>query len=150
MQENKSNANSSVNLGPNQLFINGNWEDSSGGEVIAVECPANKKIICSVPRGNSEDVNKAVNAAENAFSPCNNNGSTGGAALNILESCRYFRTAHGRGGSQDKSADCHRISSGQLTESDRGVFCGTWNVATLQGGKKRRDILIRNDGLSCR
>jgi len=68
MQENKSNANSLVNLGPNQLFINGNWEDSSGREVIAVECPANKKIICSVPRGNSEDIDKAVNAAESAFS----------------------------------------------------------------------------------
>ena len=68
MQENKSNANSSVNLGPNQLLINGNWEHGCGGEVIAVECPANKKIICSVPRGNSEDVDKAVNAAESAFS----------------------------------------------------------------------------------
>ena len=68
MQENKSNANSSVNLGPNQLLINGNWEHGCGGEVIAVECPANKKIICSVPRGNSEDVDKAVNTAESAFS----------------------------------------------------------------------------------
>ena len=68
MQENKSKANSLVNLGPNQLLINGNWEQGCGGEVIAVECPANKKIICSVPRGNSEDVDKAVNAAESAFS----------------------------------------------------------------------------------
>jgi len=68
MQENKSNANSSVNIGPNQLLINGNWEHGCSGEVIAVECPANKKIICSVPRGNSEDVDKAVNAAESAFS----------------------------------------------------------------------------------
>lgn len=66
MQENKSKS-ADVILGPNKLLINGNWEDSSSGVVIEVECPATKTMICSVPRANSEDVDKAVYAAEKAF-----------------------------------------------------------------------------------
>jgi len=68
MLENKSNANPLVILGPNQLLINGNWEQSASGELIDVECPANRKIICSVPRAKSDDVSKAVSAADKAFS----------------------------------------------------------------------------------
>ena len=66
MQENKSKS-ADVILGPVKLLINGSWEESSSGAVIEVECPATKTIICSVPRANFEDVDKAVSAAEKAF-----------------------------------------------------------------------------------
>lgn len=50
-----------------KLYINGEFVKSSSNEFIEVENPSNKKIIGKVPRGNSEDVNNAVNAAFNAF-----------------------------------------------------------------------------------
>ncbi|MBZ2174154.1 aldehyde dehydrogenase family protein [Schnuerera sp. xch1] len=51
----------------NKIYINGEWIDSTSGEFIEVENPANKTIIARVPRGNKEDVDKAVKAAKDAF-----------------------------------------------------------------------------------
>ena len=50
-----------------KLYINGEWVDGSSGEFIGVENPANKQIIARVPKGNAEDVNRAVDAAKKAF-----------------------------------------------------------------------------------
>lgn len=50
-----------------KLYINGEWVASESNEFIEVENPANKEIIARVPRGNKEDVNKAVIAARDAF-----------------------------------------------------------------------------------
>ena len=50
-----------------QMLIGGEWVDSSGGELIAVENPANRTVIAHVPRGNAEDVDRAVKAALGAF-----------------------------------------------------------------------------------
>lgn len=50
-----------------KLYINGEWVDSTSGEWIEIENPADKSIITKVPRGNEEDVNKAVAAAKKAF-----------------------------------------------------------------------------------
>lgn len=51
----------------NQLYINGNWTDSKQSDFIEVENPTTLEIIESVPRGNSLDVDAAVNAAFDAF-----------------------------------------------------------------------------------
>src|SRR5262245_63987481 len=50
-----------------EMLIDGSWVGSSGGEEIAVENPANRRLIASVPRGNAEDVDRAVSAASRAF-----------------------------------------------------------------------------------
>jgi len=50
-----------------KIYINGEWIDSASGEFIGVENPANKQIIAKVPRGNKEDVDRAVAAAKEAF-----------------------------------------------------------------------------------
>lgn len=50
-----------------KIFINGSWIDSDSSNIIEVENPANKTIIGRVPACNENDVNKAVEAAKEAF-----------------------------------------------------------------------------------
>lgn len=50
-----------------KLYINGEWIDGNGGEFIEIENPANKEIIAKVPRGNKEDIDKAVSYAKKAL-----------------------------------------------------------------------------------
>ena len=50
-----------------KIFINGEWVTPSSSETIEVENPANKEIIGSVPACKEEDVNRAVEAAKEAF-----------------------------------------------------------------------------------
>ncbi|MEO5706236.1 MAG: aldehyde dehydrogenase family protein [Alteraurantiacibacter sp.] len=50
-----------------QLYINGEWVDSSGGATIEVEDPSNGKIISSVVEATDKDVDRAVAAARAAF-----------------------------------------------------------------------------------
>lgn len=50
-----------------QIFIDGKWTDSFGSNVIAITNPATEERIATVPRGNEEDVEAAVQAAARAF-----------------------------------------------------------------------------------
>ena len=50
-----------------KLYINGDWVEPNSKEFIDVENPATKEIISKVPRSNEIDVNKAIEAAHNAF-----------------------------------------------------------------------------------
>ncbi|WP_311487867.1 aldehyde dehydrogenase family protein [uncultured Helcococcus sp.] len=50
-----------------KLYINGEYVDSTSGKFIEVENPATNEIIGRVPRGNTEDVEKAAIAAKEAF-----------------------------------------------------------------------------------
>ena len=50
-----------------QQFINGQWVDSASGATLAVENPANGKVIAQVPASDTEDVDRAVQAAATAF-----------------------------------------------------------------------------------
>ena len=49
-----------------QLFIDGKWTAGAEDRWIEVENPATKEIIGKVPRGNAEDVDRAVAAARAA------------------------------------------------------------------------------------
>src|SRR4051812_36168778 len=49
------------------LFINGTWEPASKGETFDVLNPATGELVARVAKGTEEDVNKAVEAARNAF-----------------------------------------------------------------------------------
>ena len=50
-----------------QLYINGEWVDSSGGTLIEVEDPSSGKIISSFCEATDKDVDRAVAAARAAF-----------------------------------------------------------------------------------
>jgi betaine-aldehyde dehydrogenase len=50
-----------------RMLVNGEWVESAGGEYLPVENPANRRTIAEVPRGDAEDVDRAVRAAHEAF-----------------------------------------------------------------------------------
>lgn len=50
-----------------KLYIGGKWVDGHSGKVIEVENPATKEIIGTVPQGDVEDVEAAVEAAKAGF-----------------------------------------------------------------------------------
>ncbi|MDT7864504.1 MAG: aldehyde dehydrogenase family protein [Thermoproteota archaeon] len=50
-----------------KLFINGNYVESSTGNKIPVLNPANNEVIAYVAEAGNEDVDKAIEAAKNAF-----------------------------------------------------------------------------------
>ena len=56
-----------VKAEPHTMLIGGDWVESASGERIAVENPANRETIGHVPRGDAEDVDRAVKAASSAF-----------------------------------------------------------------------------------
>src|SRR5260221_3984844 len=50
-----------------RMLIGGKWVDSASGKVLEVEDPAHRRPIAEVPRGGAEDVERAVQAAADAF-----------------------------------------------------------------------------------
>ena len=50
-----------------QLFINGEWVDSSGSETIDVEDPSSGKVISRFVEATDKDIDRAVAAARTAF-----------------------------------------------------------------------------------
>jgi betaine-aldehyde dehydrogenase len=50
-----------------QLWINGQFAPSAGGQMIAVHDPATEEVIAQVPAGTAADVGQAVDAASAAF-----------------------------------------------------------------------------------
>ena len=49
-----------------QLFINGNWVDSTSSAKNEVENPANEDVVATVPEGTPEDAQQALEAARTA------------------------------------------------------------------------------------
>jgi phenylacetaldehyde dehydrogenase len=52
---------------PRKMLIDGQWVDSSSGQVLAVENPSSGKVIGHVPAGTPADVDAAVQAARRSF-----------------------------------------------------------------------------------
>jgi phenylacetaldehyde dehydrogenase len=50
-----------------QLYINGEWVDSSGGATIDVEDPSSGKVISSFVEATDKDIDRAIAAARTAF-----------------------------------------------------------------------------------
>jgi betaine-aldehyde dehydrogenase len=50
-----------------RMLIDGAWVDSVSGAELLVENPARRTAIAAIPRGNGEDVDRAVNAARKAL-----------------------------------------------------------------------------------
>ncbi|HEY1820757.1 MAG TPA: aldehyde dehydrogenase family protein, partial [Trebonia sp.] len=52
---------------PRQLFINGQWTDAASGKTFETPNPATGATLARIAEGESEDINRAVQAARNAF-----------------------------------------------------------------------------------
>lgn len=50
-----------------QQFIGGRWVDSASGKTLEVVNPANDRVVARVPASDTEDVDRAVEAAASAF-----------------------------------------------------------------------------------
>ena len=50
-----------------KMFINGQWVDSESGKKIETLNPENNEVWATVPEANTKDVDRAVEAAQNAF-----------------------------------------------------------------------------------
>jgi acyl-CoA reductase-like NAD-dependent aldehyde dehydrogenase len=50
-----------------RMLIDGLWAESMSGATLTVENPGNREAIAEIPRGNTADVNRAVEAAARAF-----------------------------------------------------------------------------------
>lgn len=59
--------NTLADLTARQQFIGGQWVAAASGETLAVENPANGRVIAYVPKSAAEDVDRAVKAATSAF-----------------------------------------------------------------------------------
>jgi 1-pyrroline dehydrogenase len=57
----------SVSVTQLKMFIGGEWVESSSGETMEVLNPATGEAIAEVPRGSTEDVERAVEAAKKAW-----------------------------------------------------------------------------------
>jgi betaine-aldehyde dehydrogenase len=57
----------STTLKRHQMFVGGEWIDSSGGDDQEIINPATGKVIAHVPKGTAEDVDRAVAAARKAY-----------------------------------------------------------------------------------
>ena len=51
----------------NQFYINGEWVNSSGNELIDIENPSTEKVIGTIAAGTKEDIDLAVQSAKIAF-----------------------------------------------------------------------------------
>jgi betaine-aldehyde dehydrogenase len=51
----------------NGMFINGEWVEAASGKTDEILNPANEEVVATVPRAGEEDVNRAVEAAREAF-----------------------------------------------------------------------------------
>jgi acyl-CoA reductase-like NAD-dependent aldehyde dehydrogenase len=50
-----------------RFYVDGSWQTPSNTETIDIRSPSTEEVIGRVPRGNAEDVDRAVRAARNAF-----------------------------------------------------------------------------------
>jgi aldehyde dehydrogenase (NAD+) len=56
-----------IKIGPTQLLINNEWVESASGRRFETINPATGEVICDVAEADAADVDKAVQAARNAF-----------------------------------------------------------------------------------
>ncbi|MFX0072695.1 MAG: aldehyde dehydrogenase family protein, partial [Candidatus Hermodarchaeota archaeon] len=52
---------------PTLMFINGEWIGASNHETAPLINPATEEVIAEIPQATSEDINKAIYAADNAW-----------------------------------------------------------------------------------
>lgn len=73
-------------LFPSKAYINGQWVDSASSKSLKVTNPANGNMLGTVPDCNVDDLNAAVQAAENAFKVW--------SGYSAEVNCHFFRYIH--------------------------------------------------------
>lgn len=89
------------------LFINGKWQPASSEETFDVTNPATGQIVAKVAKGTAEDVNKAVQAAREAFDNTEWRNMSPKDRANIL-----YNISHAIAESGEELAYLEAISSG--------------------------------------
>ena len=85
------------------FYINGEWVKSESNELIDVVNPANEELVGHVTAGTKDDIDKAVNAALNAFSTFqHSNLEDSESFLNFTRATGPF--VRGEGGGTSKPA----------------------------------------------
>lgn len=56
-------------LNHTKQYINGEWVESTGTDIIEVINPATEEVVGKISSGTKEDVNRAVKAAKEASLP---------------------------------------------------------------------------------
>ncbi len=46
-----------------RMYINGEWRESESGDTFEIRSPATGEVIAELPKGNVDDVRKAIYAA---------------------------------------------------------------------------------------
>ena len=62
-----SRLNPEVRIGQTKLLINNEWVESISGKRFETINPSTEEVICDVAEADAADVDKAVEAAKNAF-----------------------------------------------------------------------------------
>ena len=73
-----------IAIGPGQLFINGEWRDSSDGKTFVTINPATEEVITHLAQGTADDANAAAEAAHRAFTEGEWGKMKGSARAKIL------------------------------------------------------------------
>ncbi|EAA2670767.1 hypothetical protein DQ914_22295 [Salmonella enterica subsp. enterica serovar Kentucky] len=113
-----------------QAFIDGDWRDARGGDVIPVSNPANGKPLGNVPKMGAEETRDAINAANRALPAWR--ALTAKERANILRRWFNLMMEH-----QDDLARLMTLEQGKpLAELARraGIPAGVFNVVTGSAG----------------
>lgn len=58
---------SAISTKPRRMLINGEWVASASGQTFPTYNPATGEVLCKIPSGHAEDIDRAVKSARRAF-----------------------------------------------------------------------------------
>ncbi len=114
-----------------KLFINGKWINSESGETFPSINPTNEKVIGKFQKGNEEDVDKAVEAAEKAFKKWSE-VPTPKRGLILLKIAQLLKQ------NKEKLARELTMEMGKVIEEARGDVQEAIDMAEYMAGEGRR------------
>lgn len=119
------------------LFIDGVWQQASGGEVREIRCPADGSLVATVPEAGPEDSELAIAAARRAF-----DSGPWPATTSLERSALLHRLADLLERDKDEVARLESLDTGKrLVESEYdvddivGVFRFFAGLAGAEGGR---------------
>ncbi|NLG32859.1 MAG: aldehyde dehydrogenase [Syntrophomonadaceae bacterium] len=102
-----------------QHFIDGRWTPGNSGEHMEVINPCNQEVVAIVPKGNKEDVDRAVASAKAAFKSGVWAGKSKEERSKILLNVSRYLAAN-----RKKLAELESLTSGRLIRVTNGVDVG--------------------------
>jgi acyl-CoA reductase-like NAD-dependent aldehyde dehydrogenase len=115
-----------------KLYVNGRWIDSASRETFPRENPAKpKQLLGLFQKGNSEDIDKAVDAAEAAFEGWSETPAPRRGAI-------LLRAAHLLRENKEKLAREMTVEMGKVIEEARGDVQEAIDITEYMAGEGRR------------